>query len=102
MNSKERVGEELPKDIEAARAWWKANESRFAAKETAAPKSQDTPSKAVKKDSPADSQDKAVSSQTTDSQPAPEVSPRTIRWPIPVAIVSVLLAAVAWFSRRKR
>ncbi len=97
---KERYGEELPKDIEAARAWWKANENRFAAKEAVSPKSPNPSEIAPQKDSAPDLQNKPVSSRATDSPPTSDVTSRAIGWPIPVAILSALLAAVAWFVRR--
>ncbi len=98
---KERYGEDLPKDIEAARAWWTANENRFAAKEDASPKSPNPSQNAPEKDSPIDSQNKPVSLQATDSPPASDVTARSIRWPIAVVMASALLVAIVWFLRKK-
>ena len=97
---KDRYGEELPKDIEAARAWWKANENRFAAKETAAPKSKGGGARDSR--TPITPKSEVASKQGTDSQPSSETTSREIRWSIPVAIVTAFVAIVAWFFRKRQ
>ena len=100
---KERYGEVLPEDIEEARAWWKANEKRFAATAIAATTSPaGTASGAPGSGPPNGSKTDVTSKQGTDSQTSSATTSREIRWPIPTAIVGALLAAVVWFLTRKR
>ena len=96
----ERYGEALPKDIEAARAWWKANEKRFAAKETTAHKSATA---AGSNSVPAvDPKRGAAPKQQTDARAAAEITSHGIRWPVPTAILAALLVTIAglWLKRR--
>lgn len=100
---KERYSEDLPKDIEEARAWWKANEKRFAAKDTAATAaSKVTASSASNGLTPVDPKSDVAARQGSDSQVAAETTSREIWWPISTAILSALVAAVVWFLLRKR
>ena len=96
---KKRYGEELPKDIEAARAWWITNEHRFTAEQAVVPQNETTSIPAGH--APLDSQRDASPERETDSAPV-KTTTREIRWPIPVATLSVILAILVWFFRRKR
>ena len=104
---KERYGEKLPEDIEAARAWWKANEHRFAEKESAAPKNQH-----ASKTSPTDAKGELATSpksQSAEGSPHPPDShsePDTPSHPsgrtATIGVFAALLLAIVWFFFKKQ
>ena len=105
---KERYGETLPEDIEAARAWWKANEHRFANKESAAPKTHHTAKTASPtntKDEPATvlkSQSEAGSPHPPDSHSEPDTPSHPSGRTAAIAVFAALLCAVVLFLFKKR
>ena len=104
---KERYGEILPEDIEAARAWWKANEHRFAEKESAAPKTQ-RPAKIAPTPDAKSEPATSLKPQSEDGSPPPPVShsePATPSHPrgrtAAIGVFAALLLATALFFFKK-
>ena len=105
---KTRCAEDLPLDIEAARAWWKANEHRFAEKETASPNTHNT-SKAA---TPGASQNEAARAQdsqredgsagSTDSRSVSNGALSRVVWPATIGVLAALLLAGALFLFKRR
>ena len=101
---KERRGEELPKDIEAARAWWKANEQRFAEKESPAPKTHAASPDASQSEAahPRDSQREDGPSRSTDSRSVSNGAPSRMSWTATIGVLAALLFATVLFLFKRR
>ncbi len=97
--AKKRLGEEIPKDIEAARKWWRENEHRFAIKPPPAPAPElPAPDSPAASDPPVPPIIQAL--PVAESPPAPA---SRSRWLPATAIAAVLLVAtLAFRSWRKR
>ena len=96
---KKRYGETLPKDIEEARAWWKANENRFAAKPAGSPA---TVGNGEVGNLPAkDPQSLPESQPTAESTASSDTTFAAMIRPWSAAIVAALLIVVGWFWVRR-
>ena len=95
---KKRYGEDLPQDIEAARAWWKANEHRFAGKETAAPKTHDGP----KSSFPTDAKGTTAPSRSSDSRSERDATSQQNVRNLTIGVVAALLLVVVLFLLKRR
>ena len=105
---KERYGEVIPKDIEAARAWWKENEHRFA--ETPSPAG--TPGTGngapQQNNSSAAANGKSASPRTAspattqETNPTDEQSRTPLRWLTGTVLAATIAAAFVLISRARK
>ena len=105
---KKRYGEDVPEDIEAARAWWKENEHRFAQKPSTpeAPGTgngalpQNNSSAAANGQSP--SPQKASPATATETNPTDEQSQTRLGWLTGTFLATAIAAAFVLISRARK
>ena len=105
---KKRYGEKIPEDVEAARAWWKENEHRFAQKPStpATPGTgngalpQNNSSAAANGKLPSSQKASPATAQETDQ--TAEQSRTPLRWLTGTAFAAALAAAFILFARARK
>ena len=104
---KKRYGEDLPEDIEAARAWWKANEQRFAekgdkTKSPNAPNNAFPPGSQNKTASPPKAHTDDSSARSVDSHSEASASANATSWLTIAGVLAALLVIGALFLIKRR
>ena len=105
---KKRFGEDVPEDVEAARAWWKENGHRFAQKQTTpgtpgtgngAPRQNNASATA---NSPSPSSPKASPATAQETNPTDAQSQAPLRWLTGTALAAALAAAFILIARARK